>query len=75
MNGLYPPLHPYVRHSLAVDPPHVLHVEECGNPGGIPVRRMGRFHRFAETDQGGIGLRTYGHPTGIASRPVAVRLP
>jgi proline iminopeptidase len=37
MNGLYPPLHPYVRHTLAVEPPHALHVEECGNPGGIPV--------------------------------------
>ena len=37
MNGLYPPLHPFVRHTLAVDSPHALHVEECGNPGGIPV--------------------------------------
>jgi proline iminopeptidase len=37
MNGLYPPLHPYVRHTLAVEPPHALHVEECGNPCGIPV--------------------------------------
>jgi proline iminopeptidase len=37
MNGLYPPLHPYVRHTLAVDPPHELYVEECGNPAGIPV--------------------------------------
>ena len=37
MNGLYPPIHPFVRHSLTVEPPHVLHVEECGNPGGIPV--------------------------------------
>ncbi len=37
MLGLYPPIQPYVNHSLAVDPPHVLHVEECGNPHGIPV--------------------------------------
>ncbi len=34
---LYPPIHPYVRHTLAVEPPHELYVEECGNPGGIPV--------------------------------------
>ncbi len=37
MATLYPPIRPYVQHSLAVDPPHVLHVEECGNPTGIPV--------------------------------------
>nr|WP_245937185.1 prolyl aminopeptidase [Thioalbus denitrificans] len=30
-------MRPYVQHSLAVEPPHVLHVEECGNPDGIPV--------------------------------------
>ncbi len=34
---LYPPIHPYVNHSLAVAPPHVLHVEESGTPEGIPV--------------------------------------
>lgn len=34
---LYPDIRPYVQHSLAVEPPHVLHVEECGNPDGIPV--------------------------------------
>lgn len=37
MHTLYPELHPYVQHSLAVELPHVLHLEECGNPGGIPV--------------------------------------
>ena len=37
MSGLFPALHPYVRHTLAVDPPHQLYVEECGNPKGIPV--------------------------------------
>ncbi|MGH8399666.1 MAG: prolyl aminopeptidase, partial [Gammaproteobacteria bacterium] len=37
MNDLYPPLEPYATHSLAVDPPHVLYVEECGNPQGLPV--------------------------------------
>jgi proline iminopeptidase len=34
---LYPEIQPYVQHSLAVAPPHVLHVEECGNPHGLPV--------------------------------------
>jgi proline iminopeptidase len=37
MRKLYPAIQPYVTHSLAVEPPHVLHVEECGNPSGIPV--------------------------------------
>lgn len=37
MHVLYPEIQPYVAHSLAVDPPHVLHVEECGNPAGLPV--------------------------------------
>ncbi len=37
MHTLYPELQPYVQHSLEVDPPHVLHIEECGNPAGIPV--------------------------------------
>lgn len=37
MAHLYPPIEPYVNHSFAVEPPHKLHVEECGNPGGIPV--------------------------------------
>jgi proline iminopeptidase len=37
MHTLYPEIHPYVQHSLAVAPPHLLHIEECGNPNGIPV--------------------------------------
>ncbi len=37
MLRLYPDIQPYVQHSLAVAPPHVLHVEECGNPQGLPV--------------------------------------
>ena len=35
--GLFPAIKPFVTHTLAVDPPHVLYVEECGNPGGLPV--------------------------------------
>lgn len=37
MRTLYPAIEPYVRHSLTVDSPHRLYVEECGNPDGIPV--------------------------------------
>lgn len=37
MRTLYPQIQPYVHHSLTVEHPHVLHVEECGNPAGIPV--------------------------------------
>ena len=37
MHILYPEIQPYVSHSLAVEAPHILHVEECGNPQGIPV--------------------------------------
>ncbi len=37
MRTLYPLIKPYVVHSLAVDALHVLHVEECGNPQGVPV--------------------------------------
>ncbi len=37
MDILYAAIEPYVQHTLAVDPPHVLHVEECGNPRGLPV--------------------------------------
>lgn len=36
-NTLYPPIEPYSQHSLQVDHIHCLHVEECGNPLGIPV--------------------------------------
>jgi proline iminopeptidase len=34
---LYPPIKPYVQHSLQVDEIHHLHLEECGNPEGIPI--------------------------------------
>lgn len=34
---LFPPLEPYVTRRLLVQPPHAIHVEECGNPRGIPV--------------------------------------
>jgi proline iminopeptidase len=34
---LYPPLAPHRERRLAVDSGHVLYVEECGNPNGIPV--------------------------------------
>jgi proline iminopeptidase len=37
MHVLYPEIQPYVSHTIDVDPPHKLHVEECGNPRGIPV--------------------------------------
>jgi len=37
MYTLYPPIQPYVTHSLKVDALHTLHVEECGNPEGVPV--------------------------------------
>lgn len=35
--ALYPPIRPYATHELKVEPPHVLYVEESGNPDGIPV--------------------------------------
>ena len=34
---LFPEIRPYAEHKLKVDAPHVVHVEECGNPQGIPV--------------------------------------
>lgn len=37
MLNLYPDIEPYARHRLAVDEPHELHLEESGNPDGIPV--------------------------------------
>lgn len=36
MQTPYPPLEPYRTHSLHRGP-HTLHVEECGNPEGLPV--------------------------------------
>ena len=37
MRSLYPEIEPHTRLALAVDALHTLHVEECGNPNGIPV--------------------------------------
>lgn len=37
MLTLYPSTKPYVRHTLTVEPPHQIYVEECGNPSGIPI--------------------------------------
>lgn len=37
MYTLYPSIKTFVTHKIKVDPPHELHVEECGNPEGIPV--------------------------------------
>ncbi len=34
---LYPPLQPYARQMLDVGDGHMLYVEQCGNPDGIPV--------------------------------------
>jgi proline iminopeptidase len=37
MRTLYPEIKPNTTSMLAVDAPHELYVEECGNPEGIPV--------------------------------------
>lgn len=37
MRELYPDIEPYRTHRLPVDATHTLHVEECGNPDGLPV--------------------------------------
>lgn len=37
MHILYPAIKPYACHELAVGQPHVLYVEETGNPEGVPV--------------------------------------
>ncbi len=37
MRTLYPAIEPYRTHRIAVDAIHTLHVEECGNPDGLPV--------------------------------------
>lgn len=37
MPGLYPRIKPYATHQLKVDSPHILHVEEAGEPDGIPI--------------------------------------
>ncbi|SEQ84826.1 proline iminopeptidase [Amphritea atlantica] len=37
MNTLFPDIHPYKQHYLAVDDLHTLYIEESGNAQGIPV--------------------------------------
>lgn len=37
MHSLYPSIKPYAQHEFKVDSPHVLYIEETGNPDGIPV--------------------------------------
>ena len=37
MRELYPDIEPHSTQRLAVDAIHTLHVEECGNPQGLPV--------------------------------------
>jgi len=37
MKTLYPAIEPFVRHTIDVEAPHRIYVEECGNPAGIPV--------------------------------------
>lgn len=35
--ALYPPIEPYDRREIDVGDGHVLYVEQCGRPGGVPV--------------------------------------
>ena len=37
MHTLFPEIQPYATHHLPVASPHVLYVEECGNPDGLPI--------------------------------------
>lgn len=37
MHTLYPSIKPYACHQLMVEKPHVLYLEETGNPEGVPV--------------------------------------
>ncbi|MCF7201274.1 prolyl aminopeptidase [Pseudomonas oligotrophica] len=37
MQSLYPEIKPYARHELAVQEPHVLYIDESGEPDGLPV--------------------------------------
>jgi proline iminopeptidase len=37
VTALFPEITPYASAFLAVDPPHRIYVEECGNPSGIPI--------------------------------------
>lgn len=36
MKTLYPPIEPYAVHEFDVGDGHLIHVEECGNPEGVP---------------------------------------
>jgi proline iminopeptidase len=37
MHSLYPAIKPYAQHELKVSEPHLLYIEETGNPNGLPV--------------------------------------
>ena len=37
LDRLFPPVTPFARHRIDTGDGHVLYVEECGNPDGIPV--------------------------------------
>ncbi len=37
MYTLYPSIKTFATHKISVTPPHILHIEECGNPNGIPI--------------------------------------
>jgi proline iminopeptidase len=37
VSGFYPEITPYQTGQLAVEPPHVLYLEQSGNPDGLPV--------------------------------------
>lgn len=37
MQSYFPSIKPYATHTISVEAPHQLYVEECGNPEGIPV--------------------------------------
>jgi proline iminopeptidase len=37
MQSLYPQIKPYARHTLSVEEPHLLYVDESGQPDGLPV--------------------------------------
>lgn len=37
MKVLYPPIKSYAQHTVEVDPPHQLYVEESGDPQGLPI--------------------------------------
>lgn len=52
MRTAYLPIHPYLERQLPVDDLHSLHVEECGNPDGVPVLFVhGRYDMVCPIDQ------------------------